>query len=338
MNTISSNRYLISNIDELETAIERRTGRNSSVEITPISGATVSGEALLVGTEDEKLYFAAFSDVRVRGIVSDTFLTFGLFLHSGGSNSLWNSQLSTGDIGWVPPGLEHDAVYASNIQFALLMVRPDKFARLLARRGLSNLEHCARSTGLRHLPPMYSLVISEQFQAARSVILQDPDRMKSSGEFDPIFGLLLNEIIHALAHDLPTAKPQGQMAYASLVKKAEELLHEETNDISSINELCRQLKVSRRTLHRAFDNVIGMPPRLYLRNWRLSRVHHDLKQGRANSVTECAHRWGFSELGRFSGYYKDVFGALPSSTLEGNSGSQTGRPKIHRLRDEIGAN
>ncbi|WP_244455207.1 helix-turn-helix domain-containing protein [Roseibium hamelinense] len=79
--------------------------------------------------------------------------------------------------------------------------------------------------------------------------------------------------------------------------------------------MCEHLQISRRTLHRAFIEVCGVTPSLYLRHWRLTRAREDLRDGRAGSVTETALRWGYSDVGRFANYYRAMFSELPSETL-----------------------
>lgn len=82
----------------------------------------------------------------------------------------------------------------------------------------------------------------------------------------------------------------------------------------TIEELCKTLRVSRRTLQYCFIELTGMPPAMYLRFVRLNGARRSLKT--AASVTEAATIWGFWHLGRFAQDYKAFFGEQPSATLQ----------------------
>lgn len=88
-----------------------------------------------------------------------------------------------------------------------------------------------------------------------------------------------------------------------------------------ISEICAQFEVSRRSLHRAFDEVLGMGPVTFLRYKRLCRIHSVLRGSSPaqTTVTEVAMQQGFIELGRFAHYYHALFGEHPSETLRRHS-------------------
>lgn len=55
----------------------------------------------------------------------------------------------------------------------------------------------------------------------------------------------------------------------------------------------------------------------FLRGIRLQRVRAQLLASDGSvSVSEIARRWGFHHLGRFSAYYRDAFGEVPSRTVQ----------------------
>jgi len=85
----------------------------------------------------------------------------------------------------------------------------------------------------------------------------------------------------------------------------------------TIPELCGLIGKSRRTLEYAFQESIGVSPARLLYYGRLRGVHWDLIAGRPEgiTVTRVATRWGFFELGRFAGAYRQYFHELPSETL-----------------------
>lgn len=81
------------------------------------------------------------------------------------------------------------------------------------------------------------------------------------------------------------------------------------------SELARQLKVSRRTLELAFQQVIGVSPGRFILTQRLNRVRKALDSDEGG-VIEVAMTAGFEHPSRFSGQYKRLFGELPSRTLQ----------------------
>jgi AraC family ethanolamine operon transcriptional activator len=84
-----------------------------------------------------------------------------------------------------------------------------------------------------------------------------------------------------------------------------------------ISEICAHLNVTRRTLHRAFFDALGLGPITFLRYKRLCVIHSVLRDSdpATTTVAQVAIQHGFIELGRFSHYYHSLFGEYPSETL-----------------------
>jgi AraC-like DNA-binding protein len=75
------------------------------------------------------------------------------------------------------------------------------------------------------------------------------------------------------------------------------------------------LKVSERTLQRAFVECLGIGPLRYERERRLHAVHGAiLADGQGRTLTELAMTFGFWHLGRFAAAYANLYGCSPSET------------------------
>jgi transcriptional regulator GlxA family with amidase domain len=94
-----------------------------------------------------------------------------------------------------------------------------------------------------------------------------------------------------------------------------DLVQGEPQEPYTVGDLARVAGVSARRLQEAFREHLGTTPMEYLRSVRLDRVHAELRSG-AGGVTETAHRWGFTHLGRFAAAYRERFGVLPSETAD----------------------
>ena len=95
---------------------------------------------------------------------------------------------------------------------------------------------------------------------------------------------------------------------------------EYTNDLKSpirLPELVAEVGISQRGLEYAFREAFGITPNKYLRWSRMNHVHRDLLVAESGSttITQVAASWGFSDMGRLSVEYRQLFGESPSATL-----------------------
>ena len=121
--------------------------------------------------------------------------------------------------------------------------------------------------------------------------------------------LLIIDHDHRDALDHPAAR-----CHPRYVKRALEVIHADPGYPHTAATLARLSGVSVRTLQEAFRRHVGTSPMSYVRRVRLARVHEDLREGRAATVADAAHRWGFLHLGRFAAAYQTRYGVSPSST------------------------
>lgn len=104
--------------------------------------------------------------------------------------------------------------------------------------------------------------------------------------------------------------------YRRIVVRFEEVARTRLEGLVPVSELARAAGVTPRTLERAVHAVHATTPLEFLRALRLSEARQTLASGgSATTVTEVATRFGFHELGRFAGEYRDRFGESPSETL-----------------------
>ncbi|AGL17563.1 AraC family transcriptional regulator [Actinoplanes sp. N902-109] len=115
----------------------------------------------------------------------------------------------------------------------------------------------------------------------------------------------------AEAAGLPTARRPRP------VKRALDAMHAEPDRAFTAHELASIAGVGVRVLQESFRRHVGVSPLTYLRRLRLEGVHAELLRSDRGevSVSEVAHRWGFTHLGRFAGAYRDRYGVSPSETL-----------------------
>jgi AraC family ethanolamine operon transcriptional activator len=106
-------------------------------------------------------------------------------------------------------------------------------------------------------------------------------------------------------------------AARTIVHEVEARLDADPTSVPSMPALCATLRISRRTLERAFHDLLGVSPANHLRMRSLNAVREALLHCRPEPgiVTRIAIDNGFWHLGRFSLSYRALFGERPIDTL-----------------------
>lgn len=102
------------------------------------------------------------------------------------------------------------------------------------------------------------------------------------------------------------------------VKRVIDLIEAHPEDDLSVERLAEEAGVGARSLQRHFREHVGITPRQYIQQVRLSRARADLlaaRHGSGVTVADIALRWGFGHVPRFAGVYLDRYGESPSVTL-----------------------
>ncbi|MFZ5508537.1 MAG: helix-turn-helix domain-containing protein [Pseudomonadota bacterium] len=119
--------------------------------------------------------------------------------------------------------------------------------------------------------------------------------------------------------DDPARSAVSRTTRHAIVSRAQEYMRAHVEEALTVEDLCRELGVSRRTLQYSFQEVLQLNPVSYLRAMRLNGVRRMLKAAdpERDSVQDIAARWGFWHLSHFAADYRRMFGELPSETLRG---------------------
>ena len=129
-------------------------------------------------------------------------------------------------------------------------------------------------------------------------------------------------LIEALITCLTTARAHtngyAKRHHARIMVRFEEVLAEHLSRPLQMPELCELIVVSDRTLRSSCAEFLGMTPIQYVLLRRLEEVRRALRDADPDIVRvgEVAHRFGFTQLGRFAGRYRATFGETPSTTLQ----------------------
>ena len=116
----------------------------------------------------------------------------------------------------------------------------------------------------------------------------------------------------------PALRQRPERARRSVISEAVELIRAHADEPLTIEGLARTVGLSVRALHAGFRRELDRSPKQYLQQVRLERAHDDLTAaapGAGITVIDVAHRWGFTNQGRFATAYHEHYGRVPSDTL-----------------------
>jgi AraC-like DNA-binding protein len=153
----------------------------------------------------------------------------------------------------------------------------------------------------------------------RPDLARDVTRTFERAAFGDDPSILLTTVARALSTPEACIARHGprRLSDEFIVSSAINHVHHTSNWLPSSLTLCRAAGVSERRLQTAFRRMFDTTPTRFFRQRALSRARERLTDadGLAAPVTEIATGLGFGHLSRFSRYYLEQFGELPSETL-----------------------
>lgn len=96
------------------------------------------------------------------------------------------------------------------------------------------------------------------------------------------------------------------------VGRAIALMHERPAEPWTIDELGKQVGLSRSALHERFTTLVGQPPMQYLTNWRIQRGAQLLRESK-NNVANVALEVGYDSEAAFARAFKRLVGLPPAA-------------------------
>lgn len=260
------------------------------------------------------------------------------------------APLSAGPVGLQAHGqtLPEQAIYGLDPFREVHLVTPDGYGLAILRVERSLLLEMAERLGCPELErPLVQhnwlrlepgrlrelrTFLHSVFRLARrspELVAQLEQRRRLSADLLP---LVLESLVDGLERQAGGGREPSRL---ELVKLVEAWARENPTTPITLEDLCRTVYASRRSLMRGFREHLGMGPMAYLKLRRLHGVHEQLLHHNPESVRvmDLANRWGFPNAGHFARDYRAMFGEQPHETLRRvNRGAASGaaRPRAAR--------
>jgi AraC-like DNA-binding protein len=291
--------------------------KGSHVDVMQLGRGRLRGTLSHIGIGDLSLSIGSFNvGVRTQRTSTDEHLIIGMLLTARDRVTHWSFDMRPADVLVIPPSIEHDGVFHDASSYAAIRLDMNELPQLFAGEPrLSDPESWRIKNHFRGDTRVGMAAVRKLPEIVNHLCRQPDALTDQTAEFwkRTIVECVAATVIVSLRPDEPAHLPSA----IKLVRNVEDYLTAAGTRPVHITEICSMLGLSRRSLHRAFHEVFGIGPVTFLRQKRLCSTYSILKASAPNQTTvaNVAIQQGFVELGRFSQYYKAMFGESPSQTL-----------------------
>jgi AraC family ethanolamine operon transcriptional activator len=302
----------LKNADDL-----REATRGAELKIVQLAPGAFEGQVTHASIGDLSLSAGEFfPDIRARGVMNPELVTIGTMLDSSGEVQQWDYDVLPGDVVVFPRSVEQEGRFTGRSRYVTLTLSEEDLAAHAASEGALQDPAFWTQIGRFRRSPECRLWARKAL-AQKVAQAQQGSLPRSPEGIDFFKRTLIEALLAGIIDDMSERYEERHHRSAKLVRDVEDYMDAEAADRPlHISEICSTLSVSRRTLHRAFHDAVGVGPVAYLRLRRLSAVNRMLTSDMlpGGSVTQTALEFGFGDLGRFAGYYRRIFHESPSET------------------------
>jgi AraC family ethanolamine operon transcriptional activator len=294
----------------------RETVRGSDLENVQLKPGKLRGSIAHFGIADLGISIGRYdSGIRATGVLPPERVVLGTILDCAGRVTHWWKDVRPSDVCVFPSGVEIDAIHCGGAAYLTASIG---LPELLSKVGGEDRLADPAFWHTKRVCTTHPLIRVDLLRRLAG-IMSDVER-KSTAPSAQAADFLQRSIIEAfvvsLMSALPAEREGPRNTGARLVSETENYVDAADGRPVHISEICSTLKVSRRSLHRAFAGSLGVGPVAYLRRRRLSAIRSVLNRSdpATISIGDLAFEYGFPEPGRFAAYYRAHFGERPSDT------------------------
>ncbi|MCS0497782.1 helix-turn-helix domain-containing protein [Ancylobacter sp. MQZ15Z-1] len=299
-------RLRIERIEDLSDAVRDAHLRTIQLSAHPLFGSLAFAEEDGVGCTSGYVG----GRVSLQGPLSCDGITIGLGLRLAPGCWQWLSEAETRNVAIFNEADEHDSVYGPGSLYAVVALSAERLEAEAAKYDLVLDRKTLGGTRLhsRKLAASSTERLAERFERIHSG--------EDSGT-GVVAELLSVFIEHLSRFPIDHDRRVSRNMHARIVQKARAYIHEHLVEPIALDAIASAAGTSRRTLYRAFADILDDSPQTYVRRLRLHRIRENLASDTelACTITVIANQWGISELGRLAGWYRGLFGERPSETL-----------------------
>jgi len=284
----------------------------------PLGSGAPKGTILRASMGEVRLTAGTLSDIRARVSIDNDRIAFCMKLDSDSTLFSFRSgkAVLAGDVYRLTRGDVCDYRVTGPMRFAIISLDADF---LLKHLGEDALREAAPFWEQRAWFRAPETVRAAMVRSVRSIVshVHKANSPLTGQALRQLQSELLEQFLKGVLLDDRKPNERNALSSAAIVRNVENWVEGQSPDTIQLADLCRVLRLSRRTLHRAFAETLGMGPARYLARQRLTAVRAELRRSNpaAIKVTDTATKYGFWELGRFAREYRRTFGERPSETL-----------------------
>ena len=237
----------------------------------------------------------------------NAFPRFGVGINLSGQSDLFGSSLTDSNLGYTNG---HNGVFA-RVQDASSWCNVSIDFELLERVAETHDYEIPSGDGT------YGLPIDKQRSFVRMMSLVA--RAQRCSELSN--AQLDDETALTVLRTLNPPQERGGMTRSKHYIKVQcviEYIHAHYFESMTVTGLCQLVGFSERSLQYNFLDATGLTVQQYLMHYRLHRAHSLLIRGQVGQVKDAAQACGIPHTGRFSQYFKNLFGESPSQLLQPN--------------------
>jgi AraC-like DNA-binding protein len=177
-------------------------------------------------------------------------------------------------------GMAHDK---TGIDYVMLYIEPTRFSELLEKKDIRFSS-----------PVVYNKTLQQKIINLSYAVLSEKDEA------------LCNELLLSLADDLRPSLFENYRKDNVVTGKAKEMIHSSLNGVLKLDDISRELGVSKYQFIRMFKAGTGISPYQYFLNCKLEYAKRIIEktQDVYSAVAEC----GFVDLTHLNKHFKSIYG------------------------------